>query len=309
MEKLKQIMTSRWLRWSITLGLVYLVFRRVNFANLVADLSRVPWWFVVGMVIWSLVLTAIGAYRWSLLLFLKPDLKAVYHFSRSSLLGGFYGLILPTSMAADLLKWMPLQQQYPQLTKSKLLASAVLDRVVGFTGFIISAFVAMVVGKVIYNIGLPFYLIWLIVIMVFGVVVFYGLVMGINIDGLKRKIKFLAKFDEVWDLIKKENKAQLVKAIGVSLITEMMWMLSIWFISNIFGAGFSLVAIYVFMPIIAMIMVLPISIGGFGAREGLFLFFFSQMGYESHKILLVSAMLGVMGIINGLVGGLALVLK
>ena len=53
-----------------------------------------------------------------------------------------------------------------------------------------------------------------------------------------------------------------------------------------------------------MILVLPISFAGFGAREQLFLLFFSNANTSTEGILLTSAFLGIMGIINSLFGGL-----
>jgi hypothetical protein len=60
------------------------------------------------------------------------------------------------------------------------------------------------------------------------------------------------------------------------------------------------------MPIISLILVLPISWAGFGARENLFLIFFGQLGYPTEKLLLVSTFGGIMGILNALIGGLVL---
>ncbi len=52
-------------------------------------------------------------------------------------------------------------------------------------------------------------------------------------------------------------------------------------------------------------LILPISIaGGFGGREYLFLFFFSKVGANKENILTVSAFIGVLTIINSLIGGI-----
>ena len=48
---------------------------------------------------------------------------------------------------------------------------------------------------------------------------------------------------------------------------------------------------------------------GFGAREQLYLFFFSQTGAFAEKILLMSTFSGVMGILGSLIGGLMLLVK
>jgi hypothetical protein len=90
------------------------------------------------------------------------------------------------------------------------------------------------------------------------------------------------------------------------MFAEPVWMLMNWFSSLTFRANISLLHIFIFMPIISLILVLPISWAGFGARENLFLVFFSQLGIPAEKLLLVSAFGGVMGILNALLGGLIL---
>jgi hypothetical protein len=87
-------------------------------------------------------------------------------------------------------------------------------------------------------------------------------------------------------------------------VTEFAWFTPIWFISQIIGAGMSLVQIYIVVPVVALVLLLPISIGGFGAREQIYLFFFSQMGLVADKILAVSTVGGILGILNILIGGL-----
>ena len=93
-------------------------------------------------------------------------------------------------------------------------------------------------------------------------------------------------------------------ALGISIVGQIIWTLPIWFYSLIFGAGMSLLSVYVLVPIINLILVLPISIAGFGAREQLFIYFFVPLGIAEEKILLVSTFTGVMGIFNALLGGL-----
>jgi len=77
--------------------------------------------------------------------------------------------------------------------------------------------------------------------------------------------------------------------------------------SQFLGAGFSLLSVYIFIPVISLALLLPVSIAGFGAREQLFLFFYSQIGVTAQKILLVSTFSGLANILFALMGGLLLI--
>ena len=78
------------------------------------------------------------------------------------------------------------------------------------------------------------------------------------------------------------------------------------FYCQAFGLPLTLLQVFIFMPVIALILILPISVAGFGAREQLYLYFFGQLGLPVEKILLVSTFSGVLGVISSLIGGLLL---
>jgi uncharacterized membrane protein YbhN (UPF0104 family) len=116
-------------------------------------------------------------------------------------------------------------------------------------------------------------------------------------------MRFLNKLKDAFDLLKNKNKGQIVKCIMVSLFSEMLWISQIWLVGWKCGTNLEFLSIFVFIPIISMVLILPISIGGFGAREQLYLFFFSQVGSSNESILLMSTFLGSLGVVNALFGG------
>jgi hypothetical protein len=136
-----------------------------------------------------------------------------------------------------------------------------------------------------------------------AVVGFYALIFSFDIEKLLIKIPLVNRLNDIIDLLKAENKDRLLKCLTVAFFSEFTWITPIWFTSLIFHAGFPLLSVYIFMPIIALILVLPISVAGFGARENLYLIFFSQLGIADDKILLVSTFIGILGVFNSLLGG------
>ncbi len=106
------------------------------------------------------------------------------------------------------------------------------------------------------------------------------------------------------DLLKKENKKAILKVFIISLFIQIISIFPVWVAAVFLGVNFSLISVYIFMPIISLILLLPISVAGLGAREQLYLFFFSQVGITQEKILLVSTYQSVMGIIVSLIFGL-----
>ncbi|HPJ17022.1 MAG TPA: lysylphosphatidylglycerol synthase transmembrane domain-containing protein [Candidatus Woesebacteria bacterium] len=282
----------------LTLVLLVLAFNKVNIVDLLKNYAGINWWNVVLIVVYLGIILMITSYRWALLLLNKVKLVDIIRFTHSSFLGNFYGLFIPSSLGVDLIKWVPLKSKYKEISKKELITSVIIDRLVGFTGFCTMAFLSVILGLIL-KFNFSEVILYLFIGLFVGVIIFWVLIFSIDFS----KIRFLTKYLETIEMIKKENKIRLVKAYIISLILEPLWVFQIWWYSQIFNAGFSLINVLIIMPIIYLLLVLPISIAGFGAREQLFLYFFGQLGYEHQKILAVSTFNGLINIINALVGG------
>lgn len=305
---LKKILNSKVLRAIFSIVLIYFAFRKINVIHLLGELTLVPKWFVAVLIVYNALISFIGGIRWSVLVIDKPKIRDFWNFTKATYMGGFYAIFFPTAVAGDLLKWLPLLEKYPHLSKAKMAGSVLIDRVIGFTAFTTVAFIALITGKLLHY-QFPNALLWLFSGLLLAVIVFYILVFTIDFDKLIGSRPKLKKFLEVIDLLKSENKKRILICYGISLISEPIWMLPVWFVSLIFHVGFGLLQVYLYLPVISLILVLPISVAGFGARENLYLFFFSQLGFADEKILLVSTFVGLMGVVNSLIGGLMTLIR
>lgn len=298
----KKIIKSKWIKLSVSLVLIYFAFKKVDISSIFRQLSGISLlslFFWMGISITSLIIIS---YRWSLLLIKSPKISDVIVFTKSIWSASFYGLFIPTAAAGDVFKWIIIDDKYPQIPKSKLGASILLDRFVGmsmlvFFGFV-SQFFATSVGVEIPN------LVRLGLSLVFGgCLLAYGLIFTGKTDLILRH-KWFEKIRSIGDLVNKENFIQILKCLGVSMVSDFLWILQTWMISQYFGSNLSFVEILIYLPLISTILILPISIAGFGAREQLYLYFFSRPGTSPESILLTSTILGVMGILNSFIGGL-----
>lgn len=289
-----------------SIGLLLIAFRKVDVLAIFSEMAKVPWWFVGGMLAYLVLTMVLGAIRWSLLLVSKPGVEDYWVFTKATLLGGFYNLFFPTIVAGDLLKWLPLLKHYPELSKTRLLGSVLIDRVLGFMSLVVIGLTSLVLGKI-YHYRFPEILLWLFASLALLILVFCWLIVMIDFEKIFGRFEFLKKIVNIVYLLKKEDKKRMLICFGVSLICVPIWILPVWFYSLIFGVGIGLLQVFIFMPVISLILVLPISFFGFGARENLFLLFFSQLGVSPEKILLISTFGGLMGILNSLLGGLLMV--
>jgi glycosyltransferase 2 family protein len=300
---LKKIFASKLFKLVFSAVLIYFAFKKVDVIKLFEEIRKVPLWFVLVNIGMSFLVVTLISIRWSLLLFPKIKIRTFLTFIRASFLAAYYSLFFSTAVAGDVLKWVVIDRKYPEIPKTKVLGAVILDRFIGFSVFILLGLISIIVGK---KTGLiiPNYVFYLSIILNLTCFLIYLIIYFFDVSKFLPKAAFLHKLDDAFDLLKNKNKGQIIKCVLVSITSELTWILQMWFVGWEFGTGLGMLSIFVFMPIISMILVLPISVAGFGAREQLFLFFFSQVGSSSESILLMSAFLGILGIINSLFGGI-----
>jgi glycosyltransferase 2 family protein len=307
MKKFKKILSSKWFQLLFSALLIFIAFRRVDIARLLREVHRAPWWVVIALLIYMGLSMILGGLRWGILVLGKVRVEDVLAFTRATYAGCFYSLFFPSTVGGDLLKWTSLTKKYPEISKLKLAGTALIDRVIGFSAFSVAAIIALVAGKLL-RYQFPDLLFWLFLGINVGLIIFYIVVFTLDFEKILSKFKFLSKLLEIVDLLKNSNKRRIIICFVISLVSEPVWMLMTWFSSLTFRAHIKLLQVFIFMPIISLILVLPISWAGFGARENLFLVFFGQLGFTQEKLLLVSAFVGILGVLNALIGGLLLLI-
>jgi uncharacterized membrane protein YbhN (UPF0104 family) len=67
----------------------------------------------------------------------------------------------------------------------------------------------------------------------------------------------------------------------ISMVVQLLRCLNFWMIYQSLGASVPAIYFLIFIPLVFVVMLLPISIGGFGVREGALLYFFSTVGIDS----------------------------
>jgi hypothetical protein len=283
--------------------LIYFAFLKVDTSALIKDLIKIPLWLVIWNIVYAFGTFLLINYRWSSVLLKKPTFRDVLFFTKCTYMGSFYGLFFPSLVAVDMVKWLPLMKRYKDMGKLKIAGSVLIDRVIGASSFFPVALAAAIMAKFL-KYDFPNYLFYVFGIGSVAVFAFYLMIYFFNFEKYFGRIKYVNKLIRVMDLLKNENKRLLVKLFLYSILIQFLGVLPVWFNARFLGVPFPIVAVYVFMPIISLILLLPISVAGFGAREQLFLFFFSQLGIGPEKILLVSTFSGIITVISSLLGGL-----
>jgi hypothetical protein len=78
---------------------------------------------------------------------------------------------------------------------------------------------------------------------------------------------------------------------------------SIFVTAEALGGGVPLWSIFLFNPLIAFVLLIPISVGGLGLNQGAFVFFFGLVGISSEVVFPISLVMQFIIYLTSLPGG------
>lgn len=283
--------------------LLWLVFKKMDIGLIFKQILEVPAWYLLVSFLFWVGSSFIVAYRWAILILDDFEFGDVWFIVKSTMVARFYSIFLPSSMGADLIKWLPLIKKYPQLSKTGLAGSVLLDRIVGFTAFVIVAVLSVVVGKIV-DIQFPNFIFWLFLACGLAVIGFYIVVYFVDLDKILAIVKIPGKLERMIKVVLKADKKAINKGLLISLLAAPLWSLSSWLALVAFNTGVPLLNAMIIVPVINLILVLPISVAGFGPREGLFVYLLSAYAVSNESLLASSAFSGVLSLVLAILGGL-----
>lgn len=98
-------------------------------------------------------------------------------------------------------------------------------------------------------------------------------------------------------------------AIGVSIVVQALVVLSLWMISQSLSVPITLRDAFATVPAAMFVSLLPISINGWGVREGVMVFSLGLVGVAAADALVISLMYGVLLLLVSLPGAFTILLK
>ncbi|MGW8272496.1 MAG: lysylphosphatidylglycerol synthase transmembrane domain-containing protein [Thermodesulfovibrionales bacterium] len=250
----------------VSLGLLYIVFEKAGLQNVISHLSEVdPTYFFLASGLYVLT-TYVSAIRWGL--FLEDNVPVKKLFSLY-LIGAFFNNLLPGIIGGDAVKVYYLYKDTRKGASS--LGSVFMDRYVSLfallsIGLIAGLFAFLSLSAVRMQWTLPLLFIGFVVVSI----VFFGLRMGRRFIIVANFYDYFHRFARRWRV--------LAIAYGLSMIIQGLSILGVYLLTLGINHEVPLSSLCVFLPIIWTVLTVPISISGFGVREGAFVLLFGLIG-------------------------------
>ena len=310
----------------VTLSLFYYVFSRYGLRNVADQLVNANAGLLALGITIFVISNFLGALQWQLLL---HGQNIAFPYTRAVTLyfiGLFFNTVLPSSLGGDVVKVYSISRMERRGREG--LAATFVDRFAGFFLLALFAIAAsailisspLLTGREVKN-DILIYITTIFTIFLVSIAVIFSrrvgrfiyevLLAGFNPLGLRDRFRELHGFLHIY----REKNGLAVKVFFLSLAIQTARVAVHYFCARAIGFDISFLYFLLFVPLIAMAAVVPISFGGLGVREtiGPFLFLsvaaVAAVDPDGSLAMTTQLLASLVGILVGLAGGVLFILS
>lgn len=268
-----------------TLGLIAWILWRNDASAVFSKLGQVDGTWLGSGIALLVASVVLGAVQWERLLAVQGLSISRIRLFRAYSLGMFLNFVLPSGVGGDVVRAVQVHRDTQGGTKG--VAATLLDRFAGL--FTLALFASIASGLLAWNHPDPLFrkLAYLTGFVALAFCVTSAVLFSRRVIGWIAPVARLFGEGPLIDKARNLRSAFLeyrtrpflvVQVVLLSISTQFLRILVHWCCAKAMGLPLALAWILLFVPIVALISVLPISVGGWGLREGTQKTFFSLPG-------------------------------
>jgi len=280
----------------VTISIFAIILRSINIDQVWKILRQARLDLLLAALLMQFGSTSVSAYRWQLIMHNLRFGQSLYFYWRSYFKASFFNQGLPTSIGGDALKVLDVAGQ--GFRKRDALYGIMLDRITG-----LAALMWLNLAAYIFDPDLlpsPIYHLTLLLVV--------GSLAGFAVTSSLRHLPWLESYPQL--RIIRTTSERLHQAflnnrillIGSSLLIPVLAMLSFFATGWALGLRYDLATYFIIVPPAIFLTIIPVSLAGWGIREGTLVALFSLIGADKATILTMSILYGLMQIVVSLPG-------
>ncbi len=309
MKRLGRLARSLWVRLVVTAGLLALVATQVDWEKAWHRVEKGSWaWFAAAALLFATA-QVFGAFRWHLLVVAAGIAARWPESCRAYAIGLFFNNFLPTSIGGDAARALVIGRPTGRLPRA--FTSVVLDRTTSFLCLLAVSWIMLatnpgpVPGSLIAGLAAATGAVTAAVTLL--------LLMGLRSRGrlvswLPEGVRRFGRDAREALRVSMASRRLLAGATGLGLVVQVFAILSFWAVARSVGLHLPLSLMGVAASLILLIALMPISIAGFGVREGGMVLVLGAAGVSATDATVISLTGVVAVMLATLPGGIALLL-
>lgn len=286
------------LRIVITVILLTLIFRNIEFSNVKDIILQANVKLLIIAIFFQLLSTLLAGYRWGRVMKKMNFGQKSEFYMRSYFKGSFFNQGLPTSIGGDAVRVLDVAGTGHR--KRDAFIGVFIDRVLGLTGLLILNLAA--------NFFLPGLLPEKLFLMINLIVVagLLGFITFIYIHKIKalhkgRFLSYILRVSAQLNQILHDIRSIFFHLV-IGILIHLFSIINIYFVGQSVGLEYNLLTIAVIVPPVILLTLIPVSLAGWGIREGAMIGLFGLIGGVAANILSMSILYGIILIIASLPG-------
>ncbi|PKO22102.1 MAG: hypothetical protein CVU38_11225 [Chloroflexi bacterium HGW-Chloroflexi-1] len=298
------------LKIAISVGLIAWIFSRVNLAEVGRQLASANLWLVGAALVLYLLAITVNGVKWQLLLRAQGvhvPFRALLEFL---FIGFFFNNFLPANVGGDVMRGYGLARYTDRTADAAV--SVIVDRIIGLIAYMSTAAVAAIVAVNVTGRADLQQVEWVAVVALLALGLGFAVLLSRRLRALIARVfawRWLAPLAPLWGKLSDAFNAYrfryraLALAFGVALVGIACTTFVNWCLSQAMGGLMPLTAIFMFNPLIALVLMIPVSIGGLGVNQTAYPFFYGLAGVPTDHALAVSLLMQAVIILGSLPGG------
>ncbi len=288
-----------WLfRIVVTLIILYLIFRNID----IIQVSKLMLSADIGLLLLAIAAqvfsTLLAGYRWGKVMKSLQFGERTAFYVHSYFKGAFFNQGLPTSIGGDAIRVLDVAGNGHR--KRDAFIGVFIDRILGLTGLLILNLVA--------NYFLPELLPRNLFLMINAIVLagLLGFIAFIYIHKLRflhrgRLLGYIMRISEYLNRIL-HNARAMGFHFSIGVLIHLFSIINIYLVGKSVGLEYDLLTIAVIVPPVILLTLIPVSLAGWGIREGALIGLFGLIGGTATSILSMSILYGIILIVASLPG-------
>jgi uncharacterized protein (TIRG00374 family) len=275
---LLRFVTSLPVRAAVTLALLLILAVAIDWDSVADRLAHGSWeLFALGVLV-VVVALAIGALRWHVFLRAGGAEPSLFQTFRAYWMGMFANNFLPTGFGGDAVRVVAIAPRSP--STSRAIASVLVDRVTALGCLILLAWLTLVVAPS----DVPESLVAVLAIAtaagVVTVMVFVLVARSGTRVGAGRVTRWVARVLAQLRMVASSGSV-LAVTTALGLLYQAAMVFAVWVIARSIDLELSFALLAVVTPLVIVVTLMPISIAGFGVREGGYVVLLAEAGVSA----------------------------
>ncbi|RPJ57335.1 MAG: UPF0104 family protein [Dehalococcoidia bacterium] len=290
----------------VSIGLLTFIFKTIDLQEFWQTIQKANLWWLATAVAVMMLGVVIRAFRWQVLLAAIGVSVSATELTLIYFIGFLFNNLLPSGLGGDAIRMVELNRYAKRA--SDTVTSVIVDRFMGISALQVIALAALVT-----NWGIvPAWIAYLTV----GVFL-AELVMGYLLTNrqlylnLRTRLPLFYRLTNIkfignlFESFQRYPLPALGRSFLISLIFNVTLIIMYAFIGWTVNAPVSMAQFAIIVPITSLLLLLPISFGGVGVREGSFLYFYMSIGVLEEMAVAMALLVYIIGhICPGVVGGI-----